>query len=144
MTFKDLLSQYRFDEIALAFKALWQFNAPEQAARFDLVKWGKLYQNIQSLAVKSSGYYVYLGARWENCSPMIDMNCAVFDKTDNRLCGPVATHHSWPEILGMEIHMEDDVKITPQELTAGLFWEITYYGGTEEMSRKNQERMFDK
>ena len=33
MTFKDLLEQFSFDEIAPAFKTLWQRNAPEQAAR---------------------------------------------------------------------------------------------------------------
>ena len=32
MTFKDLLEQFSFDEIAPAFKTLWQRNAPEQAA----------------------------------------------------------------------------------------------------------------
>ena len=31
MTFKDLLEQFSFDEIAPAFKTLWQRNAPEQA-----------------------------------------------------------------------------------------------------------------
>ena len=42
----------------------------------------------------------------------------------------------------MEIVVDGDVQITPQELTAGLFWEITYYGGTEGLSRMNQERIF--
>lgn len=28
----------------------------------------------------------------------------------------------------MKIIIEHDIIITPQELTAGLFWEITYYG----------------
>ena len=32
------------------------------------------------------------------------------------------------KILGMNITIEHDIIITPQELTAGLFWEITYYG----------------
>ena len=36
MTFKDLLEQFSFDEIAPAFKTLWQRNAPEQAARLDM------------------------------------------------------------------------------------------------------------
>ena len=56
MTFKDLLEQFSFDEIAPAFKTLWQRNAPEQAAY-----------------------------RWEGCVPMIDMNCAVYAKEDNAL-----------------------------------------------------------
>ena len=39
MTFKDLLEQFSFDEIAPAFKTLWQRNAPEQAARLDMEGW---------------------------------------------------------------------------------------------------------
>ena len=41
--------------------------------------------------------------------------------------------------LGMDILIDEDVEITPLELTAGLLWEITYYGGTEEMSHENQK-----
>ena len=66
MTFKDLLEQFSFDEIAPAFKTLWQRNAPEQAP-------------------VHSPYYIRLGYRWEGCVPMIDMNCAVYAKEDNAL-----------------------------------------------------------
>ena len=39
----------------------------------------------------------------------------------------------------MEIVVDGDVQITPQELTAGLLWEITYYGGTEELVKDFHE-----
>lgn len=59
---------------------------------------------------------------------MIDMNCSVYSKADNLRDCPMANYHSWAEILGMDILIDEDVEITPLELTAGLLWEITYYG----------------
>lgn len=49
MTFKDLLEQFSFDEIAPAFKTLWQRNAPEQAARLDMEGWREIYHSIQEI-----------------------------------------------------------------------------------------------
>ena len=74
---------------------------------------------------------------------MIDMNYSVYSKADNLRDCPMANYHSWAEILGMDILIDEDVEITPLELTAGLLWEITYYGGTEEMSHENQKRIFN-
>lgn len=59
----------------------------------------------------------------------------------------VQTHYvycypSWQEVAGMEVVIEKDVVITPQELVAGLLWEITYFGGTEEIAQKNMDRTF--
>ena len=142
MTFGDLLSTYHFDEIVEEFRALWQINAPKQAEHLDLGGWRKIYQSLQALETKPSPYYIRLGCRWEGCIPLIDMNCAVRAKGNDSLCSPMANHPSWAEVLGMEIVVDGDVQITPQELTAGLFWEITYYGGTEGLSRMNQERIF--
>ena len=67
-------------------------------------------------------------SRWERCSPMIDMNCSVYDKDTDEVFQPMATYAPISEILDMNITIEHDIIITPQELTAGLFWEITYYG----------------
>lgn len=47
MTFKYLLEQFSFDEVAAAFKTLWQRNAPEQAARLDMEGWRKIYLSMQ-------------------------------------------------------------------------------------------------
>ncbi len=140
MTFKELFSQFSFTEISPAFLKLWQINEPKLVRQLDLYKWERIYQKVQALEVKASSYYICLGWRWETCSPMIDMNCSVYDKADNHLDCPVACHPSWSEIAGMEVVVEKDVVITPQELVAGLLWEITYFGGTEEIARKNMER----
>lgn len=144
MTFRDLLSAYQFDGIVEEFKALWRINAPKQVDCLDLGGWRKIYQSLQTLEVKPSSYYIRLGCRWEGCSPLVDMNCAVCEKGTDSFYSPVASYPSWREVLGMEIVVDGDVQISLQELTAGLLWEITYYGGTEELSRKNQERIFSR
>lgn len=144
MTFRDLLEQFGFDEIAPAFKALWQQNAPEQAVRFDMEGWRKIYHSIQEIKPVHSPCYIRLGYRWEGCMPMIDMNCSVYAKNDNERCYPLSNHSQWAESIGMEIMIDEDVQISPQELTAGLLWEITYYGGTEAMSNETQKCIFNR
>ena len=103
-------------------------NAPDSYQRMNWEVYRKVYQNLQSHGVSESRYIIYLASRWERCSPMIDMNCSVYDKDADEIFQPMATYDSWSEILGMKIIIEHDIIITPQELTAGLFWEITYYG----------------
>ena len=142
MTFKELFSQFCFAEIKPTFLELWQTNEPKQAGQLDMEKWERIYQKVQALEAKASTNYIRLGWRWETCSPMVDMNCSVYGKADNHLECPVACYPSWPEIAGMEVVVEKGVVVTPQELVAGLLWEITYFGGTEETARKNQERTF--
>ena len=142
MTFKELFSQFSFAEIKPVFLNLWQTNEPKLVEHLDLDKWERIYQNVQALEAKSSQYYIRLGYRWETCSPMTDMNCSVYDKADNHLDCPVACYPSWSEIAGMEVVVEKDFVITPQELVAGLLWEITYFGGTEEMAEENRKRIF--
>ena len=112
MSFKELFTQFSFAEIRLAFLNLWQTNEPKLTGQLDLDKWERIYQKVQALEVKPSPYYIRLGWRWETCSPMIDMNCSVYDKADNHLNCPM------------------------------LLWEITYFGGTEEMAEENRKRIF--
>ena len=142
MTFKEILSRFDFAEIVPAFLHLWQTNEPKLSEHVELNKWEKIYQSIQTLKVTPSDKYIRLGWRWENCTPMIDMNCSVYGKSDNQRECPVACYPSWQEILGMEVVIENDVNITPQELAAGLLWEITYFGGTEKLSNENKKRIF--
>ena len=142
MTFKELFSQFSFAEIRSAFLNLWQTNEPKLVGHLDLDKWERIYQNVQVLEAKSSQYYIRLVWHWETCSPMIDMNCSVYDKADNYRDCPMACYPSWSEIASMEVVVEKDIVITPQKLVAGLLWEITYFGGTEGIARKNMERTF--
>ena len=139
MNFKNLLEQYSFEDIFPDFMELWKINAPELAERLDKDGWKRIYQNIQSLNVNPSDYYIRLVCRWERCTPMLDMNCSVYSKSDHQLVCPMAAYSLWTEILEMDIQIDDDVEITAQELTAGPLWEITYYGSTAEMSNENRK-----
>lgn len=134
--------QYDFAEIYPIFAALWQNNEPGSAGPINMGGWRETYYKIRTLDDKPSGYYICLNCRWEGCSPMVDMNCLVCEKKNGRPIGPVALHASWSEILGMEIVVNTEVRITPQELAAGLLWEITYYGGSEKMVKANIEKRF--
>ena len=136
-TFKSLLAQYNFDEILPAFKALYSYNEPKQAANLNWEGYREIYQSLRDLPETKTTLHIRLSSRWEGRVPMIDMNCAVMEGKNT--CGPVATYLSWSEIIGMKISIYKDIKITPQELVAGLLWEITYYGGSEEMAKYNLE-----
>ncbi len=133
LTFKSLLTWFDFDDILPDFKALYQRNQPKQAQHANWETYRSIYQTLQKYDVSESQYAIYLASRWEGCSPMIDMNCSVYDpKDEDSNYYPVASYSPWSALLGMKIHIDEDVAITLQELTAGLLWEITYYGETEE------------
>lgn len=128
LTFKYLLTRFSFDDILPDFKHLYQRNASDSFLKTDWEKYRTVYQNLQNREISETRYVLYLAPRWEGCSPMIDMNCSVYDKDTDEVFQPMATYAPISEILDMNITIEHDVIITPQELTAGLFWEITYYG----------------
>ena len=41
----------------------------------------------------------------------------------------------------MKIVVNKDVNISLEELTAGMFWEITYYGGNEYEAEQNRNSL---
>lgn len=142
LTFKYLLTRFCFDDILSDFKTLYQRNAPKSSLKIDWESYRKVYQFLQQLEHLESKYCIYLASRWEGCSPLVDMNCSIYDRNKDEICQPMATYSIWSEILGMRIIIEYDIIIRPQELTAGLLWEITYYGKTEEMVQEHLEEMF--
>lgn len=142
LTFKSLLTRFSFDDILSDFKTLYQRNAPESFLKIDWESYRKVYQFLQQLEISESKYCIYLASRWEGCSPLIDMNCSIYDKNRDEICQPMATYPIWSEILGMRIIIEYDIISDYKKLTAGLLWEITYYGETEEMVQKHLEKMF--
>ena len=142
LTFKYLLTRFCFDEILSDFKTLYQRNVPESFLKADWEAYRKVYQYLQLLEPSGSKYCIYLASRWEGCSPWIDMNCSIYDKNKDEIYQPMATYPKWSEILGMRIIIEYDIVIRPQELTAGLLWEITYYGEMEEMIQEHLEKLF--
>ena len=134
LTFKSLLTQFSFDDILPEFKALYQRNQPKQAQHANWEAYRSVYQKLQTHDVSESQYAIYLVSRWEGCSPMIDMNCSIYNpKDEDSDYYPVASYSPWSALLGT---------ITLQELTAGLLWEITYYGETEEMVQEHLEKLF--
>ena len=142
LTFKYLLTRFCFDDILSDFKTLYQRNAPKSFLKIDWESYRKVYLYLQQLELSESKYCICLASRWEGCSPLIDMNCSIYDKNRDEICQPMATYPKWSEILGMRIIIEYDIIIRPQELIAGLLWEITYYGETEEMIQEHLEKMF--
>lgn len=142
LTFKYLLTRFSFDDILSDFKTLYQRNAPKSFLKANWEAYRKVYLFLQQLKLSESKYCIYLASRWEGCSPLIDMNCYIYDKNGDEICQPMATYPIWSEILNMRIIIEYDMIIRPQELTAGLLWEITYYGETDKMIQEHLEKMF--
>lgn len=142
LTFKYLLTRFSFDDILSDFKTLYQRNAPKSFLKANWEAYRKVYLLLQQLKLSESKYCIYLASRWEGCSPLIDMNCSIYDKNGDEICQPMATYPIWSEILNMRIIIEYDMIIRPQELTAGLLWEITYYGETDKMIQEHLEKMF--
>lgn len=142
LTFKYLLTRFSFDDILSDFKTLYQRNAPKSFLKANWEAYRKVHLFLQQLKLSESKYCIYLASRWEGCSPLIDMNCSIYDKNGDEICQPMATYPIWSEILNMRIIIEYDMIIRPQELTAGLLWEITYYGETDKMIQEHLEKMF--
>ena len=142
LTFKYLLTRFSFDDILSDFKTLYQRNAPKSFLKENWEAYRKVYLFLQQLKLSESKYCIYLASRWEGCSPLIDTNCSIYDKNGDEICQPMATYPIWSEILDMRIVIEYDIIIRPQELTAGLLWEITYYGETDKMIQEHLEKMF--
>lgn len=144
LTFKDLLSRFEFENICHAFVSLWKADSPDKAKLLDLKGWKEIYDRCREIEPAVSEYYIYLGSRWEHCCPMVDMNCCIFDTRNDERRSPMSWYPSWSEIVGMKIVVNKDVNISLEELTAGMFWEITYYGGNEYEAEQNRNSLLDK
>ena len=122
-----LFRKYSFEEIRANFDHLFEVNSSYHLTQEAFSKWEAIYNHwAKDSTIISSSYHVYLAGRWENASPMIDMNCMVCDQENNFL-HPLAKHENKNEALGMDIIVEDYIDINELDLAAGLFWEMTYY-----------------
>ena len=123
ITMRSLIQNYQFADFKDEFITLWKFNAPNE----DVSGWKHyetLYKHLSEFEHTPSEYSIRVGDRWEGCIPMVDMNCAVYNK-EAELQGPLATH-SISEAFDMPITIDEDVQMTEKELIAGLVWEISY------------------
>lgn len=142
LTPATLFEKYGFEDIKTAFIKLWQINEPKKAGQLNLDGWKEIYERLRTLEPKPSACCICLNHRWEHCSSMIDMNCIVTDKANRGgLCSPLSCYQSWSEIVSMEIFINEDIEISPEELAAGLLWEITYFGGSEEIAEHNRNNL---
>ncbi len=110
MIFKVLFSQFSFAEIRPAFLNLWQTNGTELVNYLGFGQMGKknLSRTRQALEASSSRNSISAGMALGS-SPMIDMNCSVYDKVGQSLDCAMACYPSWPEMAGMEVVVEKDI-----------------------------------
>ena len=126
MTVSELLLRHSFDEIVSAFCHLFKVNSHHMCSEQELSEWKRLYNHLAMLQPSpNTTRHIRLVSRWEHCSPRRDMNCSVYDSSDN-LIVPLADYNLESNILGMTVAIDDDVEITEAELVSGLFWELTY------------------
>ena len=123
----ELYRQHSFDEIKPNLDRLFVVNCGHHLTEETCSKWKAIYdQWAQQTNPIISNCHVYLAIRWEYASPMLDMNCTVCNY-ENEILHALAEHENKEEALGMDVIVEDYVDIDELELTAGLFWEMTYY-----------------
>ena len=123
-----ILKKHPFDEFAADFAHLFEVNSRQKLTEETLGLWKELFGKwVADYQPQETPYHIRIICRWEYCSPMCDMNCAVFERRDLRGCGAVFAHDSRNEFLNMSVGCDRDVELTETELAAGLFYEMTYY-----------------
>jgi hypothetical protein len=130
----SIFKKHSFDELAADFAHLFEVNCRQKLSDETLELWKGLYNKwVAEYQPQTTPYHIRIISRWEHCSPMCDMNCAVFEKRDLRGCGAVFAHDSRNEFLNMSVGCDRDVELTETELAAGLFYEMTYYPPEKEL-----------
>ena len=123
----ELFRKHSFDKIKPSLDHLFVVNCGHHLTEEARSKWKAIYDLwTQKTNPVGSNFHVYLAVRWEYTSPMLDMNCTVCDSA-GEILHPLAIHENKAEALGMEVIVENYVDIDVLDLTAGLFWEMTYY-----------------
>lgn len=122
----ELFRKYSFEDIKFRLDHLFVVNSRYHLTQEACLKWKVIYDRLASSTPIDSDCHIYLATRWEYSSPMVDMNCTVCDDED-KILYPLAEQKNKDEVLGMEVVVEDDVDIDELDLTAGLFWEMTYF-----------------
>lgn len=118
ITIKQLVSRYRFKDIAKELATVWEHNP----IGTDYRDYKILYRRLREAAAVATGCKIHVSSRWdeewrEGCCEVIG--------TEDPLPSMVEWHDSLAEVLGMEIVVGKEVAISEKELLAGLFHEIT-------------------
>ena len=130
----SILKKQKFDEFAADLVHLIENNTGRRPSDEIIDRCRKVYDKVLAeYQPQETPYHIRIVCRWEYCSPMVDMNCAVFERRDLRGCGAVFAHDSRNEYLNMPVRCSRDVELTETELAAGLFFEMTYFPPEKEL-----------
>ena len=130
----SIFKKHAFDDFSADFAHLFEVNCRQKLSDDTLELWKELYNKwVADYQPQPTPYHIRIVWRWEYCSPMCDMNCAVFERRDLRGCGAVFAHDSRNEYLSMPVRCSRDVELTETELAAGLFFEMTYFPPDKEL-----------
>ena len=125
MTVLELFRKYDYESVLPHLDHLFVVNSGHKLSSSQVENARSFYDHWAKCETKPTDCYIRLVSRWEHTSPSIDMNCHVRNKTE--FCYSVADQKDMIEVLSMKVRVDKDVEISEVELTAGLFWEMTYY-----------------
>ena len=125
-TFKSLLSRLSLDNILPEFKAIFRKLRPDLFEQEDWNIYRDIYQDLRTREADTSQYSILIFERWEDASDPGSNCCVGYEDGDNYDYRAIGGYPFLSEILGMEITISNGITLTPQELAAGLLWEITY------------------
>lgn len=124
----SIFKKHPFDEFCADLVHLIENNTGKRPTDEIIERCRKVYDKVLAeYQPQPTTLRIRLVSRWEYCSPMIDMNCAVFENRDLCGAGAALAHKSRNEFLNLPVRCDRDVELTETELAAGLFFEMTYY-----------------
>ena len=124
ITIAQLMSRYKFSDLTNEFAAVWEHNP----VGTDYREFKTLYKRLQKMTAVSTDFKIYVNDRWD--TDWRENRCEVIG-ADDPLPFRIEWHDSLAEVLGMEVVIGKDVKMSEKELLAGLFHEITLTDTTE-------------
>ena len=117
-TVKELRERYEYAELQMELKRLCKVEM--------LPLMLEAYNRLRTVIPKETDKVIQVAERWENASPMIDINCHVRTRSGVILV-PVAACESWPELMDMPVYCDRTLELTEKEVLAGILWEVAYY-----------------
>lgn len=118
LTIALLMKRYKFSDLTNEFDAVWEHNP----VGTDYRDFKTLYKRLQKMTAVSTDFKICVNDRWD--TDWREVRCEVIG-ADDPLPFHIEWHDSLVEVLGMEIVVGKDLKISEKELLAGLFHEIT-------------------
>ena len=131
MTVLELFKKYDFESVVLHLNHLFEVNSKHSMSAEFIEVCRSIYNHwANECEPKPTDLYIELASRWEMTNSLIDWNCSV--KDEKGLLHSAAEHKDKIELLSMKVKVRAYVEISEVELTAGLFWEMTYLNPKKE------------